>query len=162
VEAIAARDEIALQFMDLAVLLIAYEGAVAIEAHGLHVRGLVDRGQALGRTHLHQVARDLGLAIDHDALAAGQAVQVDAVALPAEQQLDAVVRQPFGAHAGIGAGLLQQVHRDLFEHAGPDAAQHVVGTALLDDDVVHARAVQQLAEKQAGRACADDGDLGTH
>ena len=117
-KAVAAGDEVALQLMDLAVLLIAHDGAVAIEAHGLHVAGLVDRGQALGGAHFHQVARDLGLAVDHDALAAGQAVQVDAVALAAEQQLDAVVRQAFCAHAGVGTGLLQQVHRDLFEHAG--------------------------------------------
>ena len=103
--------------------------------------------------------RDLGLAVDHDA-PAGQAEQVDAVALAAEAHLEAVVRQPFGTQARIGAGLGQQVHGDLLQHAGADAAQHVVGAALLDDDVVDAVLVQQRAEQQPRGAGADDGDLG--
>jgi len=89
-------------------------------------------------------------------------MQVDAVAFALEQQLDAVVRQALGVGAGTHAGFFQQVHGDLFEHAGADAAEHVVGTALLDDDGVEAGGVQQLAEQQAGRAGADDGNLGTH
>ncbi len=89
-------------------------------------------------------------------------MQVDAVALALEQELDAVVRQARGMGTGTHAGFLQQVHGDLFEHAGTDAAEHVVGTALFDDDGVDAGCVQQLAEQQAGRAGADDGNLGTH
>ena len=56
--------------------------------------------------------------------------------------------------------LVEQVDRDLLEHAGADAAEHVVGAALLEDDVVDAGLGQQGAEQQAGRAGADDRDLG--
>jgi hypothetical protein len=45
---------------------------------------------------------------------------------------------------GTDAGFVEQVDRHLLQHAGADAAQHVVGAALLDDDVVDAGAVQQL------------------
>ena len=108
---------------------------------------LVHRGLRLRGARVHQVVRHLGLAVDHDALA-GQAEQVDAVALAAEAHLEAVVRQAFGAHARVDAGLGQQVHRDLLQHAGADAAEHVFGAALLDDDVVDAVLVQQRAEQQ--------------
>ena len=50
----------------------------------------------------------------------------------------------------------------LLEHAGADAAEHVVGAALLDDDGVDAGLVQQRAEQQARGPGADDRDLGSH
>ena len=50
----------------------------------------------------------------------------------------------------------------LLEHAGADAAEHVVGAALLEDDGVDAGLVQQRAEQQPGRAGADDRDLDFH
>ena len=89
-------------------------------------------------------------------------MHVDAVALALEQQLKAVVRQAFGMGAGAHARLVQQVHGDLLQHACADAAQHVAGAALLDDDGVDTRLVQQCAEQQARRACTNDGNLGSH
>jgi hypothetical protein len=126
-----------------------------------HVSGLIHRGQAGGLARLHQVAGQLGLAVGRHHLAAGQAVHVDGVAYPAEHQLDAVVHRAPVVHARAHAGLVQQVHRDLLQDAGADAAQHIVATLALQDHVVDAGLVQQLAEQQAGRACADDGDLGS-
>jgi hypothetical protein len=70
------------------------------------------------------------------------------VALALEQQLDAVVGQAFLVHALVGTRLLEQIHRHLLQHAGADAAQHIVGAALLDDDVVDARLVEQLPQQQ--------------
>ena len=49
------------------------------------------------------------------------------------------------------AGFVEQVDRGLLEHAGADAAQHVLAAAPLEDDVVDAGLVQQLAEQQARR-----------
>ena len=111
---------------------------------------------------VHQVVRDLRLAVDRDLLAAGQAMQVDAMARALEEQLDALVRQPLGLGAGIDAGTRQQVHRDLLQHAGADTAKNVGAGLAFDDDVVDAGLEEQLAEQQPGRARADDGDLGTH
>ena len=78
----------------------------------------------------------------------------------AERQLDPVVQQSFAMHARAEARLVEQVDRRLLEHAGADAAEHVFAAAALEDDVVDAGVVQQLAEEQARGTCADDRDLG--
>ena len=70
--------------------------------------------------------------------------------------------RPFAVHARADAGLVEQIDRDLLDHAGADAAEHVVAGVPLEDDVVDAGLVQQLAEQQAGRTGADDGDLRPH
>jgi hypothetical protein len=38
----------------------------------------------------------------------------------------------------------------------------VLAAALLEHDAVDAAAAQQIPERQAGNACADDGDGGFH
>ena len=115
-----------------AALAIAHARPAAVdEAVHADVLGLVHRAAPRRLARLHQVAGDLGLAVHHHALA-GQAVQVDAMALAAEAQLHAVVRQAFGVHARAHAELVEQVDRHLLEHAGADAAEHVFAAALLE------------------------------
>jgi len=60
------------------------------------------------------------------------------------------------------ARLVEQVDADLLEHPGADAREHVVAAALLEDDVVDARLVQQGAQDEARGAGADDCNLGPH
>ena len=124
-----------------------------------HLR-FVHRGQTQRLAGVHQVTGDFGLAVHHHVLAAGQLVHVDAVALALEQQVKAAVHQAFGMHALADAGLVEQVDADLFEHAGADAGEHVVAGLAFEDDGVDAGLVEQLAEQQAGRASANDGNLG--
>ncbi len=160
-EAVAAGDVIAGQVLRHAAGREADHRAVAVEPVQRHVRGLVDRSAAAGVARLHQVARDLGLAVDRD-VAAGEAADVDAVPVSVELQLDPVVRQTFRVEAGRDPGALQQRHGALFEHAGADAGQHVVSAALLDHDGVDAPAVEQATEQQPRGARTDDGDLRPH
>ena len=89
------------------------------------MRGFVDCRAGPPPARFHQVARQFGLAIDHDALAAGQRVHVDAVAPAAAQHLEAAMHQALAMHALADAGLVQQVDGDLLQHAGADAAEHV-------------------------------------
>ena len=161
VEAVAAGDEVRLQFVAHAVFQVGEAGRGGVDAMHRHFVGLVHRGQVGGAAGGHQVAGDLGLAIDHHPLA-GEPEQVDAVALASETQLHAIVRQAFGVQALGDAGGLQQVDGGLLQHAGADAAEHVARAALLDHDVGDARLRQQLAEQQARGAGADDGNLGFH
>ena len=63
-------------------------------------------------------------------------------------------------HALAHARLVQQIHGHLLQHPGADAAQHIVRALALDQHRINARAVQQLAQQQTGRACAHDSDLG--
>jgi hypothetical protein len=125
VEAVAAGDEVAVQAVRLAVLVPGDVGAGGAEVVHGGVAGLVDRGQPGHGARLHQVVRDLGLAVHHHVLAAAVPVQVHAVAPAVPHQLDAAMHQAFlcmRAHAGR----VQQVDADLLQDAGADAAQHVV------------------------------------
>ena len=92
-------------------------------------------------------------------LAAGQRVEIDAVARAVESELDALVHEPFAVHARADAGPVEQVDRRLLEHAGADAAEHVGRALPLEDHVVDAGPVQQLRQQQPRRAGADDRDL---
>ena len=82
------------------------------------------------------------------------------MARPFEQQIKTTVDQALLVHALAHTGFVEQVHAHLLQHAGPDAREHVVAALPLHDDGVDAGLEQQLAQQQAGRACANDGHLG--
>ena len=77
-----------------------------------------------------------------------------------QAEVDAAMHKPVGVHARAEAELVEQVDRALLEHAGANARANVLGAALLDHDGIDAGAVQLLPEQQAGRAGADDRNLG--
>ena len=159
-EAVAAGDEVARDLVARAVLLVADARPRAVEVVHRDVRRLVHRRQVGGAARLHQIARQLGLAVDHHALAAGQALHVDAVAPAAPEHLEAAVHEPLAVHARADADLVQEVDAHLLEHAGADAAEHVLAGLPLEDHRVDAGLRQELPEQQARRAGADDRDLG--
>jgi hypothetical protein len=162
VKAVATGDEVAFERAGLAAMPVAHHRMVGVEAVHAHVLGLVHRLRPARSAGIHQVARDLGLAVHDHVLAAGQPVQVDAMAAAGPADLDAAVHQPLGVQARADARLVQHVHRALLQHAGADAPEHVVRGPLLEDHVVDVGALQQLPQQQARRAGADDGDLGAH
>ena len=110
---------------------------------------LIDRRRATGLAYVHQVVRDFGLSIDHHGLA-GQALEVDAMADAAETDLRSIVRQALAPHPFARASFFDKRDRALFQHAGADAAEHVVLGFLLEDDRVDPGVVQQLPQKKAG------------
>src|SRR3546814_14179144 len=100
--------------------------------------GLVDGRRAAGGAALHQVAGDLGLAVDDDA-PADQGMEVAAEAFAGESPLDAVMGEALGMHAGADAALAEQVSSALLDHAGADGADDIV--AASDPTVDAGRAV---------------------
>ena len=56
------------------------------------------------------------------------------------------MNEAIGMHPRADAGLVQQIHRDLLDDAGAHAAEHMLGGLPLEDDVVDAAPLQQLAE----------------
>ena len=78
----------------------------------------------------------------------------------AETQDDALVRQAIRLHARADAGFDQQLFDDVFQDAGANAVLDVVARAGFQDDRFDAAQVQQVRQQQAGRARADDADLG--
>ena len=105
--------------------LISDARPVAEDIVQAHVMGGIDRRRAEGGAAVHQVLGDLGLAVNHHRLA-GHFLETTAVAVAVDADLDAFVDDPVGMHAGADAGLVEQIHRDLLDHAGADAAEHVV------------------------------------
>ena len=67
----------------------------------------------------------LGLAVDHDALAARETEQIDALSAAADQHLEAAVHEALAMHARTDAGLVEQIDRDLLEHACANPPEHV-------------------------------------
>src|SRR5690606_15091963 len=94
----------------------------AVEIMEGDVLCFIDR---LAFARLHQVARDLRLAIDGD-LSSDERGKVDAMAVTIKGDVRAVMDNPFGVEPLADLGALHEVDRALFKHAGTDAAEHVV------------------------------------
>ena len=73
--------------------------------------------------------------------------EVDAVALIADGDLDAMVLQPFALEPRRNARFAQDLDSALLDDAGAHAAEHVVAAAPLEDDAVDAGALEQLREQ---------------
>ncbi len=145
-EAVAAGDEVAFQLVAFAVLDVTQLWPSAVDLVRRHRLGLVDRLQARRGPGLHEIAGDLGLAVDGDR-PSGQGVQVDAVAGAPEAHLDAFVNQALRVEAIGDAGLLEKGDGAMLDQAGPDPAQDIVAAAALEDHIVDPGGVQQLAEQ---------------
>ena len=161
-EAVAADDVVALQDVLAALVPEADARAVGVGVlDGQRLR-LEQQRAALRELEGDEVLADLGLGVDHHGPAAGEGGEVDAVALPVEAQLDAVVAQPLAVHALPGAGRAQHVDRALLQDPGALALLDVGAVAALQDDRVDAGVVEQPGEEEAGGAGSDDADGGAH
>src|ERR1700733_11805489 len=79
-----------------------------------------------------------------------------------DADLHAVMDQAVAMHALPDTGFVEQIHGDLLDDAGTDAAKHIVRSLPLQDHIRDAMAMQKLPEQQACRARSDDGDLRSH
>ena len=107
-----------------------------------------------------QVFQHLVLGVDGDVLAAGEAGEVDAVAVSVDAQLEAAMLEALAGEAVAEAGLHHEVDGALFEHTGADGRLDGGAGAVFDDDAVDAFEVEEVGEHEAGRTGADDANLG--
>jgi hypothetical protein len=156
--AVASGDEVALEHMRLAILAVLHPRAVAIEIEQPHVAGFVDGRGARSGAGVHQVVGHLGLPVDHH-MTVDEAGEVEAVRVTVKTQFHAVVDEAFPVHAFAHADRIEQFDRALFENPGTNSAQHVFGAAPLQNDGVHAGALENASEHQTSRSCADNGNL---
>ncbi len=161
-EAVAAGNEVATDFLRLAVLCVAHRGLVRIETVKADIWDRIQGGQPGRFAGVHQIMSDLGLAVDHDLLAAAERVNVDAVPAAVEAQFNAMMGQTFRFEPLIDTRLSEQVDSTLLQNACADAAEDMGLAAQLEHDVADAFPVQQLAEKKPGWPSADDHDLRSH
>ena len=81
----------------------------------------------------------------------------------AKADLDILMDKALAAKPGAAdTGAVEEIDRSLLDYAGADAAQYVFAASPFDDDVGDAPIVQELPEQQAGRARADNRELGAH
>src|SRR4029453_5801225 len=90
--------------------------------------------------------------------AAGEIREIEPVPLAAEREVEALVPESLGGEPAAKARLPHAIHRVLLEDAGPHALDHVRLAADVHGDRLDAGALEQVAEKQPGRAGADDPD----
>ena len=82
--------------------------------------------------------KNLVLRVDHDALAAGEFLEVDAMTAAAEAQLNSIVDKAFPLHALANTHFSKQVNRSLFQHAGANTLFHVLSAAIFNHDRLNA------------------------
>ena len=99
------------------------------------VLGVVDDLAAQPVARVVEVARHLGLAVDHDGLAAGIFREIDAVEQAVVGDEEAVMDLALAVHALAALGLAHQLGEAVLEHAGADAAEHVFAALPLEHDV---------------------------
>jgi hypothetical protein len=161
VEAVAARDEVALELVRRALVGEADlrpVGLVSLDAPGA---GLEQERQPARDPGRDQVLDDLGLPVDHDR-AARQLPKRHPVALAVELELDPVVHDPLALEPRADAELAQQVGVSLLDHAGADALLAVLAAPRLDDDGVDPLVLEDACECEPRRPRPDDADLGSH
>ncbi len=145
-ETVATGDVVTIESIRFAVLVEGDKGFSGFHAVGYDVAGFIDRLCTGVPTSGHQIAGDLGLAIDRYGFAARQRLQIDVYPAPIEGQFEACMHQPFGVHALTHSSLTQQLYHALFEDTGADASEHIVRGLAFEDQGVDAGVMQQLAE----------------
>ncbi len=93
-----------------------------------------------------EIAGDFRLAVDGDALAAGEAFKIDALHPAAEGQANARMGQAFPVQPRAHAGGAKQVAGPLLQHARPDARHHIGPRLAFQDDRLYASQMQNLAQ----------------
>ena len=108
---------------------------------------------------LDEVLDDLVLRVDRDRTPAGEPAEIDAMAAPAEAQLDAVMDEAFALEPLAHARLDQEVDGSLLEEARADALLHVLAAVEFEHGRADALQVQQVRQQQPRRPGPDDCNL---
>ena len=93
---------------------------------------------------------------------AGQRRHINAAPLRKNIDVDAVVEQAFALNARADAALDQEVDSSVLQDSRANAFDDVVLGAILDNDGVDSRQMQQVAQHQSGRAGPDNSHLSAH
>jgi hypothetical protein len=137
------------------------KGRIGVESVERHALGRVDHPAARGVARGVEVGRHLGLAPDHDA-PAREALEIDPEGAVPGGEVHPAVRLALAVHARAHAGLAEQRDRSPFEHARPDAGEHMGTRPPLEHHRVEPRAVKELGQQEPRRPATDDADLGAH
>ncbi|GAB3394199.1 hypothetical protein GCM10027514_39940 [Azotobacter armeniacus] len=79
-----------------------------------------------------------------------------------EEHLEVGMDQAHPVHAHGDDGLAHLIDHLLFEDAGTDAAEGVIGSLAFDNDIVDTGTMEQLPKQEVGETGADACGLGFH
>ena len=158
-EPVAARDHVALELLVAALVPVPDQRTLGLEVVHRDVRDLEVEGQTRLEAKADQVLDELGLAVDHDRAPVGEVAQRDPVALARELELDPVVDEPLALQPLARACLHEEVDDRLLDHPGADARLDVLAAAVFEDHRLDALELEEVAEREPGRAGADDAHL---
>ena len=130
-EAIGTDYKFAVNAHDVVAIAVGYVRAVALEFVRLHVFGVVDHDALHAVTRFVEIARQLGLAVNHDRTATAVFVQVHAVHLAAVRNQEPVMNFTFFVHSLATLGFTHQFGKTVFQHTGTNATQHIFATLPL-------------------------------
>src|SRR5215213_8292981 len=136
--------------------------ARGIQVVHTHRRGLEDYGAARLQAGSVEVLDHLLLAVDHDLAPAGEVGEVDAVADPAEAQLDPVVDRPLPVHSLPHARLAQELRGGVLQHPGPDGGLDLLAASELEHHRFYALQVQEVREQRRRWPASHDPYLCAH
>ena len=139
--AVATRDQLAVEPLGDALLVVEHVGSRAVEVVEGDVLGFINGRVRRGRAQVAQVLGDLGLAIGRNDLAASVRAEADRDDAVVVGEPDAVVRDAFLLQATGCADVLEEVDRGLLEDPRADPREHILLAAPLDHDVVDAEPV---------------------
>lgn len=161
-EAVTAGDEVTVDPLAHPILLEGDKWMIALKTGGRDIHRVIDRHAAVALAPFDQIARQLGLTIDHHPLATGEIEEIDAMLAAIEGKGKTIMWQPLAMQALSHTGAVHKANRPFFEDTGADTGEDMVLANAIDDDVVDAGIGEKLTEQQARRARSDDDDLGSH
>ena len=80
--------------------------------------------------------------------------------LSQKRQVNPAMPDSFALKPRADSSFDHQIHCALLKHAGAHAIHDVILASILDNDRIDSFQVQQMAQKQSRRTCADNSDLG--
>jgi hypothetical protein len=161
VKTVTTGDEIALDFVRNAVLEITDARPNCLVVVEADVECLVNRLLPCSGSCVDEIPGHLGLTVDAGALPL-ELLQVESVPSTAKAQAETAELQALRVEALTDVRSVEHLDRPGFENSCTDAAEDVLDGAMLEDDRIDARTVEQLAEQQSRWARTDDGDLNAH
>ena len=106
---------------------------------------------AVGEPALNQILHHLLLAVNGDALV-HQRLEIDAVQVAVDADIDAPMQHAFALHALADANIAEEIGGPMLDQAGANAVFDVVAAAIFDDDRLDALQVQKPSPASGRRA----------
>ena len=164
VKTVAAADKIAGQFLGGPRVAVSDPRLPrrSLKIMYLDVVDIKENAASGSQSRFDQVLQDLVLCIDHNRLAAGEGLEINAVAAAGKLQFDPMMYEALLHHSLANTSLIQEIDGTLFKYAGTDAFFDIASAASFEDNGFNVFKVQEVREQQPSWPGTDNADLCSH